>query len=61
MVTSIEAPFTLLQIAMEMGTFDPVEFIHVALRLIPETLNSIDMIVLINKVFRVFDPAVMKV
>ena len=46
---------------MEMGTFDPVEFIHVALRLIPETLNSIDMIVLINKVFRVFDPAVMKV
>ena len=61
MVASIEAALTLRRPAMDMGALDAVEFTHVALRPVPEVLDFIDMIALIDKVFAVVDPAGMEV
>jgi hypothetical protein len=55
MISSIEAPFTLLQQPVTMSTCYPVKSAHVALGLVPEVLNPIDMILLIGKQLRVVD------
>jgi hypothetical protein len=49
MVTSIEAPFTLLQKPVKVLCFDPVKPSQMTLRLVPEVFNSIDMVSLFCK------------
>jgi hypothetical protein len=60
-VASIEAPFALLEKPIKVLLFDAVETAHVALGLVPEILDSIDVILLIGKELRVIDAAVMEV
>ncbi len=61
MVASVEAPFALLEKPIKALLFDAVEPAHVALGLVPEILDSIDVIFLIGEEFRVVDPTVMEV
>lgn len=61
MVASIEAPFALLEKPIKVLLFDDVETAHVTLGLVPEILDSIDVIFLIGKELRVIDAAVMEV
>ena len=61
MVASIEAPFALLEKPIKVLRFDAVESPHVTLGLVPEILNSIDVIFLIGEERRVIDSAVMEV
>ena len=49
MVTSIEAPFTLLQKPVKILFFDAVESTQMTLRLIPKILDSIDVVLLISE------------
>ena len=44
-----------------MGLWDTVEFAHMALRLVPEILNPVDVILLVGEQLRVVDPEVMEV
>ena len=44
-----------------MGLRDSVEFAHLALRLVPEVLDAVDMVLLVCKEFGVIDPEVMKI
>lgn len=44
MVASIEAPLTLLQKPVEILLFDTIKLSRVALRLIPEILDAVDVI-----------------
>lgn len=60
MVTATEASFTRLQKPAKILFFDAVESTQMTLRLIPEILDSTDMILLIGKQFRVVDSQVMK-
>ncbi len=43
-----------------MGLRDTVEFAHLALRLVPEVLDAVDVVLLVCKEFGVIDPEVMK-
>ena len=49
MVPSIEAPLTLLQEPVEILLPDSVEAAQVTLRLIPETLNPVDVVLMVGK------------
>jgi len=51
MISSIEAPFTLLQKPMEMLFLDAIETPQMTLGLVPEIFDSIDVILLIGKEF----------
>jgi hypothetical protein len=44
-----------------MGLWDTVEFAHMALRLVPEILDPVDMVLLVGEQLRVVDPEVMEV
>jgi hypothetical protein len=44
-----------------MGLRNTVEFAHVALGLVPQILNSVDVILLVCKEFGVVDPEVMEI
>ncbi len=44
-----------------MSLWNTVEFAHVALSLVPEILDPVDVVVLICKEFRVVDPEVFEV
>ena len=44
-----------------MGLWDTVEFAHMALRLVPEILDPIDVVLLVGEQLRVVDPEVMEV
>ncbi len=61
MVASIKAPFALLEKPIKVLLFDAVQTAHVMLGLVPEILDSIDVILLIGKELRVIDMAVMEV
>ena len=61
MVSSVEAPFTLLQEPVEIVRFDAVVLARVALGLVPEVLDPVDVIALIGEQPWVIDPAVMEV
>ena len=43
-----------------MSLGNTVEFAHVALRLVPEVLDPVDMILLVSKQFRMIDPEVVE-
>ena len=55
MIASVESPFTLLQQPVTISIFYPVNPAHVALGLVPEMLNPMDVILLIGKQLRVVD------
>ena len=55
MISSIESPFTLFQKPVTVSTFYPVKSAHITLGLVPEILNPIDVILLIDKQLRVVD------
>ena len=61
MVASIEAPFTFLQEPVKIVLFDAVKSAHMALSLVPEVLDAVDVILLVSKQFRVVDAHVMKI
>ena len=44
-----------------MRLWDPVEFTHMALRLVPEILDPVDVILLLGKELRVIDPKVFEI
>ena len=44
-----------------MGLGNTVEFAHMALGLVPEILDAVDVILLVGEQFRMVDPEVMKV
>ena len=44
-----------------MGLWDTVEFAHMALRLVPEILDPVDVVLLVGEQLRVVDPEVMEV
>ena len=44
-----------------MGLWDTVEFAHMALRLVPEILDPVDVIFLVGKELRVIDPKVFEI
>ena len=44
-----------------MSLWDPAEFTHMALRLVPEILDPVDVIPLLGKELGVVDPEVFKV
>lgn len=60
MVSSIEAPLTLLQKPMKILFLDSVEASQMTFGLVPKILNSIDMILLICEELRVVDAKVVK-
>jgi len=60
MVASIEAPLTFLQEPEEILLFEAVETPHVALRLISEVLDAVDVVVLVGEELGMVDPDVMK-
>ena len=49
MVASIEAPLALLQKPVKMYQLDAIKTSQVTLRLVPETLNPVDMIGRVNE------------
>ena len=49
MVASIEAPFALLQKPVEIFLLDPIVLAHMPLRLVPEILDAVDMVVLVSE------------
>ena len=49
MVASIEAPFTFLEKPIKVLLFNAVETPHVTLRLVPEILDTIDVILFIGE------------
>ena len=61
MAFSIEAPFALLEIPVKMLSGNAVKAAHVALGLVPEVLDSVDVILLVGEEFRVIDTLVMEV
>ena len=60
MVAFIEAPLALLEEQVEALPGYPVEPAQMTLRLVPEILNSIDMIMFVGKSFGVVDPDVVE-
>lgn len=61
MVSSIEAPLALLPKPVKAGWLNTVEFAQVTLGLIPEVLDSIDVVFLVRKLHRVVDAFVVKI
>ena len=61
MVTSIEAPFALLQKPVEVLLLDAVKTPQVTLGLVPEVLDPVDVIPALREEFGVVDPHVMKI
>ena len=49
MVASIEAPFTFFQEPVEIVLFNAIKLSHMSFGLIPEILNTINMIVFVGK------------
>ena len=60
MVASIEAPFTFLQEPVEIVGFDAIKFAQLALGLIPEILNAVDMIFAFREQLAVVDAPMVK-
>src|SRR5665213_3369383 len=56
----IETPFTLLQIEVEVGGRNTVETAHMALGLIPEVLDAVDMVLVIGEQLGVVDAVVLE-
>ena len=56
----VEAPFALFEEQMEVLLGDAVVTPQMPLRLVPEVLNSIDMVGIIGKQFRVVYPVMME-
>ena len=61
MVATIEAPFALLQKPVEVIGFDAIELTQMTLGLVPEVLDSVDVIFSISKESGVVDSPVVKV
>ena len=61
MIASIEAPFTLFEEPVKVVLFNTIEFSHVSLRLVPEILDAVDVVLFIGKQFGVIDPMMSKV
>ena len=49
MIASIEAPFALLQEPVEIVRLDAVILAHMTLGLVPEILNSVDVVLFVSK------------
>ncbi len=60
MAAFIKAPFTLLEEQVEALPGNPVEPAQMALCLVPEVLNSIDVVVFVGKALRMVDPDMME-
>ena len=60
MVSSIEAPLTFLQKPVKILLLDTIKFPQMSLRLIPEILDSVDMIFPLGKQGGVINPSMMK-
>ena len=58
---SVEASFTFLQEQLEVLFGDAVEFRHMTLGLVPEVLNTVDVVVVIGEQLRMVDADMMKV
>jgi hypothetical protein len=56
----VEPPFALLQREVEAGSRDAVETAYVALGLVPEVLDAVDVILAIGEEFGVVDAEVLK-
>ena len=61
MVSSIEAPLALLQKPVETGWLDAIEFAQVTLGLVPEVLDSVDVVFLVREFHRMVDSLVVKI
>ena len=55
MIACVEAPLALLEKPIKVILLDAVKFTHVALGLVPEILDTIDVIMLIGKQLEVSD------
>ena len=60
MIASIEAPLAFLEEPVKVLLLNTIKFAHLALRLIPEILDAVDMIFTIGEQFAVVDPLMMK-
>ena len=60
MAFSIEAPLTFFQEPVEVVGFDAVESAQVAFGLVPEVLDSIDVVFLVGEPFRMVNPQVLE-
>ncbi len=56
----VKTPLTFLQKVVKVLLWNAIEFTHMPLSLIPEILNSIDMIMLVRKQFGVVNSVVLK-
>ena len=61
MVTTIEAPFTLFKEQKETILRDTVEPAEMALGLVPEVFNPVDMVLTSDKTVRMIDPNMIKI
>ena len=60
-IVTIEAPLALLQTPISVFGLDPVELAQVPLRLVPEGLNAIAMLVVVGKATGMVDPQMVKI
>jgi hypothetical protein len=56
----IETPLALLQVEVEVDSWDAVEAAHMTLGLIPEVLDAVDVVLLIGEQFGVVDAVVLE-
>jgi len=49
MAASVEAPFTFLQAQVEIVGFNAVVLAHVPLRLVPEVLDPVDVVLIVGE------------
>lgn len=61
MISSIEAPLALLQKPVEAGWLNAVKLAHVTLGLVPEVLDSVDVVFRLRELDRMVDALVVKI
>ena len=61
MVASVEAPFALLEKPVKVVGFDAVESAQMALGLIPEVLNAVNVVAPVGEELGMVDSAVMEI